>query len=298
MNEREKGFLLLTGHFGDQDRRSLTIPQLRDLAKAVRFLENPDTNQELNEKHLCKLGIKPEMSRRIVQLLSDEEQLNAYLVRGKKHGCCPLSRVNSMYPLRLRKKLGLESPGCLWLKGNAAILSKPAVALVGSRDLQPENRMFAEEVGRQAARQGFVLVSGNARGADQTAQNACLREGGEVISILADSLFDKPERERVLYISEEDYDMPFTAQRALHRNHIIHSLGLLTFVAQCSWRKGGTWDGTVQNLIHARSSVLCFNDGSRAVREFEQMGAELIGIDQLSDFSQLLFEERNLLDDR
>jgi DegV family protein with EDD domain len=54
------------------------------------------------------------------------------------------------------------------------ILKSPGISLVGSRDLNPINEEFAREAGKQAALQSYTLVSGNARGADKTAQNACL----------------------------------------------------------------------------------------------------------------------------
>ena len=101
-------------------------------------------------------------------------------------GCHPISRVGEEYPQSIHNRLGLDAPGCLWSRGDLELLQKPAVALVGSRDLAPDNLAFAKEVGRQAARQGYVLVSGNARGADRAAQDSCLEAGGEVIAIVAD----------------------------------------------------------------------------------------------------------------
>ena len=87
------------------------------------------------------------------------------------------------------------------------------VALVGSRELREENWKFAAEVGRQAALQGYVLVSGNARGADRTAQEACLAAGGKVICVVADDLWKQPLRENILYLSEDDFEEGFSAQR-------------------------------------------------------------------------------------
>ena len=74
------------------------------------------------------------------------------------------------------------------------LFRSPAVALVGSRELRAENRKFAAAVGYRAAEEGLTLVSGNARGADRTAQEACLAAGGRVISIVADELSRSEER--------------------------------------------------------------------------------------------------------
>jgi predicted Rossmann fold nucleotide-binding protein DprA/Smf involved in DNA uptake len=163
----------------------------------------------------------------------------------------------------------------------------PAVALVGSRDLSRENREFAREVGRQAALQGYVLVSGNARGADQEAQNACLAHGGYVISVVADSLAEHGKRDRVLYLSEDEFAADFSAARALSRNRVIHALGQITFVAQCGYQTGGTWDGTVKNLRFGYSPVFCFADGSPAQKLLEDMGADIVTLQQMQNFDTL-----------
>ena len=154
---------------------------------------------------------------------------------------------------------------------------------------------FAREVGRQAARQGYTLVSGNAKGADQAAQEACLEAGGRVISVIADSLQDKEEREGLLYLSLDSFDAPFSPARALHRNRVIHALGQLTFVAQCSQGTGGTWDGTVTNLRQSLSPVFCFQDGTAATEALQSMGAWGISREDLQDFSRLTPGQWNFL---
>ena len=287
MRATERGFLLLSSHLGDPDRRVLTTAQLRILADRVKNAERPAEDRELSEKDLMRLGYDREMARRIVELLEEDEVLTRYVQRGKRMDCVPITRVSDGYPLILRQRLGLDSPGCLWAKGNLSILNTPAIALVGSRDLRAENREFAQAVGYHAAMQGLTLVSGNARGADRTAQEACLQAGGRVISIVADELWKQPRKRNVLFLSEDGFDEPFSAQRALHRNRSIHALGQITFVAQARLQKGGTWDGTVKNLRFGWSPVVCFRDDSEAARQLERMGAYLISTEDLKDFGSL-----------
>lgn len=245
---------------------------------------------------LLALGYSREMATRIVALLSEEELLEHYLRTAKRADCEPLTRVSEGYPLVVRKRLGLDSPGVLWAKGSIHLLETPKISLVGSRDLLEENQSFAREVGRQAALQGYTLVSGNARGADRTAQEACLQSGGSVIIVVADELAKQRQRDRVLYLSEEDYDLPFSAQRAISRNRVIHSLGEMTFVAQSSLQTGGTWDGTVKNLRLGWSPVFCFADGTQASQQLCQMGATPVSIKDLQNFNMLPLQMRNLFD--
>ena len=287
MTPREAGFLLLTCHLGDPDRRPMTVAQLRKLAQRAREHSGWDLSAQLEPADLMALGYGEEAACHIAQLLSQQEQLDWYVAEGKKQGCVPITRVSEGYPLRMRQRLGLDSPGCLWAKGDISLLEQPPVALVGSRELGILNEAFAIEAGRQAALQGYVLVSGNAKGADRAAQDSCLYHGGKVISVVADELEKCVWDENILYLSEEGYDLPFTAQRALSRNRVIHSLPRLTLVAQCRKGKGGTWDGTVKNLKNLWSPVFCLDDGSEGIDALCNLGAECITGSQLEDLSAL-----------
>lgn len=287
MNAKERGFLLLTSQLGDPERKPLTVAQFRTLASRMTQTERPLSDRDLLPTDLLALGYSRGEAERIVTLLAGEEALERYISRGMGRACVPISRISDGYPLALRKRLGLDAPGCLWAKGDLSLLSTQMIALVGSRDLCGPNRLFSERVGLEAARQGITLVSGNARGADRTAQDACLANGGKVISVVADKLEECSLRENVLYLSEDSYNLPFTSQRALSRNRVIHGLGYLTLVAQCDFGAGGTWDGTTRNLSKNWSPVFCFADGSAAVVELEQMGATPITIDRLADLKAL-----------
>ena len=110
---------------------------------------------------------------------------------------------------------------------------------------------------------------------------------GKVVSIVADELEKCVATENVLYLSEDSFDLPFSALRALSRNRVIHAMGYKTFVAQCTNGKGGTWDGTVKNLRSNISPVFCFADGSAAMTELEQMGANLVATKDILDISAL-----------
>lgn len=295
MTPREQGFLLLTGCLGDPERHPLTVAQFRRLAKLAAAMPKPDLQRDLTESDLLRIGCDHTLARKTLQLLEQTELLQYYLHDGALMGCTPVTRIGDAYPRRLRKNLGLDAPGTLWCKGDRSILQTSTISVVGSRDLRPENLAFAEELGKQAALQGYTLVSGNARGADRTAQEACLKYGGKVIAVVADALKDCPARKNVLYLSEEGFDQPFSAQRALQRNRIIHGFSEMTFVVQCSLKKGGTWRGTNDNLRRNWSRVICFADGTQATRELEQLGSTSVSIEELADLSVLLPDELNFL---
>ena len=287
MTGAERGFLLLCCHLGNPERKPLTVAQFRKLARRVRESEKAPGDRELELSDLTALGYDAEYGRRILRLLDEEALLDRYLAKADRYGCVPLTRLTPGYPRRILEALGDDAPGCIWARGDLSLLERPGIALVGSRELRPENRRFAREAGAQAARQGLTLISGNARGADRTAQDAALAAGGGVISIVADLLTDHLPGKGILYLSEEGYDLEFSSQRALSRNRCIHALGLSAIAAQCSMQTGGTWDGSVKNLRFGWSPLYIFDDGSKSADLLEQMGAEKIGFEELQDLRNL-----------
>ena len=129
-------------------------------------------------------------------------------------------------------------------------------------------------------------------GADRTAQEACLQNGGSALVFPATELVYCPVREHVLYAAEGGFELGFSAQRALSRNRLIHAMGEKTLVAQCRAGAGGTWDGTTENLRRGWSPVFVSDDGSEGVQALIARGAvpvrTLSGLDALQP-AQLQF---------
>lgn len=287
MTGAERGYLLLCSHLGDPERRPLSTAQFRRLAQRVRSAPRSEEMGELRETDLKALGYSSADCHTILALLAEESRLDHYLAKASKLGCIPLTRASEGYPAILRRRLGEDAPGCLWLKGDPQLVNTLGVSLVGSRDLSPANGQFAHAVGAQAARQGFALISGNARGADRAGQDGAIFAGGQVISVVPDELFRHVPAEQILYLCEDSFDLEFSNFRALSRNRIIHALGRMTFVAQSSLHTGGTWDGSARNLRSGWSPLFVFDDGSESTAALEQMGATLIKTEDLEDFSNL-----------
>lgn len=288
MRPMERGYVLLASHLGDPERMPLTRVQLGRLTVRMQEASAPDPGAELTAPYLIGIGLEWDLAERIVALLADDPLLDGYLTRAHRAGCFPVTRASPHYPARLRDRMGLQAPACLWVKGNYKLLNERTIAVVGSRELREENRRFAETAGYQIARQGYTLGSGNAKGADSVAQCACRAQSGHVVSIVADSLTDKPMEPDILYVSEKDFDAPFSARRALSRNPIIHALGEAVIAAQCTCGRGGTWEGSCANLRAGYSPLYCFNDGSDGARALMDMGAEGISASALECLPALI----------
>ena len=287
MTAAERGFLLLCAELGD-GLKPLTPAQLRTLRVRVlaRGEGEPVPERELTQADLTALGYDPSFAARIRALLERETALDRYLTLGAELGIRPVTRVSPAYPPRLRL-LGADAPAVLFCRGNAALLGRPAVALVGSRELTASGRAFARRVGELAAREGFVLVSGNARGADQCAQEACLAAGGAVLAVLPDSLAEhEPEGEGVLYLCRDGWSLPFAPYRALDRNRMIHALGEKTLAAQ-SRLTGGTWSGSEENLRRGWSPLFVNEEGGPGCAQLITLGANPVRLEKLDSLRAL-----------
>ena len=286
MNQLERGLLLLCSKLGDAQIRPLSFAQYRTLRKKVREtgIGSSDPEKPVEPADLVRLGYSRDAAENIVRLLSRETQLDRYLQRAAQSGIFPVTQWSPDYPVRMLQVLGDLCPPVLFCAGPRALLRQRAVSLVGSRKLLPPGRHFAARVGQLAAQEGVTLVSGGAVGADSTAQDACLSAGGTVISFIAEGLLQhaaQPLPAGLLVCSETGFDLPFSAQRAISRNRLIHAMGLRTFVAQSAAGSGGTFRGTVENLSHGWSPVFVHADGSEGARQLVLRGATPVLLSRL-----------------
>lgn len=254
---------------------ALSLAQARELSRRARAagIGEEDPFRDVTVKDVRRLGYSEYEAGHIVSLLSRERQLDGYLLAAEKADVAVITRLDARFPQRLREQLGARCPAALFCRGDLELLQSVCVSVVGSRHLASPGAQFAAQAGRLAAKEGFTLCSGDATGADRTAQEACLRGGGSVLIFPATELVYCPARENVLYAAEGGFELGFSAQRALSRNRFIHAMGEKTLVAQTSFGKGGTWSGSLDNLQHEYSPLFVFDDGSEGARALCARGA-------------------------
>lgn len=253
---------------------ALSLAQARELSRRARAagIGEEDPFRDVTVKDVRRLGYSEYEAGHIVSLLSRERQLDGYLLAAEKADVAVITRLDAQFPQRLREQLGARCPAALFCRGDLRLLQRPCISVVGSRHLAP-GAQFAAQAGRLAAKEGFTLCSGDAMGADRTAQEACLRGGGSVLIFPATELVYCPIRKNTLYVAEGGFELGFSAQRALGRNRFIHAMGEKTLVAQTSFGKGGTWNGSLDNLQHEYSPLFVFDDGSEGARALCARGA-------------------------
>lgn len=92
-----------------------------------------------------------------------------------------LTRADEEYPERLQEIY--DPPAVLWMRGDAALLKRPGIAVVGTRHPTPYGAGMAEMLSRDLAGRGVVILSGMARGVDTAAHKGALDAGGKTVAV-------------------------------------------------------------------------------------------------------------------
>jgi DNA processing protein len=92
-----------------------------------------------------------------------------------------LTPEDQAYPERLLQIY--DPPPVLWVRGDAAQLARPGIAVVGTRQPSPYGAGMAEVLSRDLARRGMTILSGMARGVDTCAHKGALEAGGATVAV-------------------------------------------------------------------------------------------------------------------
>jgi len=87
-------------------------------------------------------------------------------------GAIVIGYSSAEYPERLREIY--DPPPVLWVRGEVKLLSRPAIAVVGTRHPTPYGTGVAEMLSRDLAARRLLIVSGMARGIDSCAHRGAL----------------------------------------------------------------------------------------------------------------------------
>ena len=101
--------------------------------------------------------------------------------RVQSGGATLLAYVDERYPERLREIF--DPPTVLWVRGDVGLLTKPAIAVVGTRHPTPYGAGMAEMLSRDLGARGLVILSGMARGVDTAAHKGALTSKSATVAI-------------------------------------------------------------------------------------------------------------------
>lgn len=141
-----------------------------------------------------------------------------------------------------------DAPPVLFVEGDPEILRIRSLAVVGTRSATTYGRQVARDLGYRAAKAGWVVVSGLARGIDGEAHEGALA-GGRTVAVLAHGLAHtspgshRPLRRRILakggaVVSTWDDEEPALRWRFPMRNRWIAGLAVGVVVVEAGARSG------------------------------------------------------------
>jgi DNA processing protein len=113
---------------------------------------------------------------------------------GSAHGSCVLG--DDGYPEMLAAVD--PPPPVLWTLGDATLMARPCIAVVGARIASAGGQRIARGLAQQLGQAGHVVVSGLARGIDGAAHEGALATG--TVAVLGGGVDDvyPPEQRRAL----------------------------------------------------------------------------------------------------
>lgn len=177
-----------------------------------------------------------------------------------------------------------DPPYMLFYRGNLDCLKSPCVSVVGTRRATPSARKATEQFARDAAEDGYTVVSGLAYGIDSHAhKGTLLSANGQTAAILPSGIdtitpnAHKKLAERILQkggllMSEYVPGTPALPFRFVQRNRIVAALSPVTVVAQAPSGSGALITADYA-LSYGRDVMLhaeCFSKDAERIEQVIQ----------------------------
>jgi DNA processing protein len=181
-------------------------------------------------------GLRPSLRDEAHRLSADAQHCGARLIL----------LGDAAYPAVLHELF--DPPPCLFTLGDLAALSRPCVAIVGTRRATPYGERVTAAIAGALAAAGVSVVRGMARGIDAAAHRAALSRGGTTAAVLGtgvDVAYPVAHRalhqtiaDRGIVISEFPCGSPAARASFPRRNRIIAALARLTIVVEAGEQSG------------------------------------------------------------
>jgi DNA processing protein len=172
------------------------------------------------------------------------ERIEAELEAGERAGARLIALGDPDYPGRLAAVD--PPPPLLWTLGDAGLMARPCVAVVGARIASAGGQRIARGLSQQLGQAGHVVVSGLARGIDGAAHTGALPTG--TVAVLGGGVDDVyPPDNADLYaqiveqgcvVSESPMGARAQAKDFPRRNRIISGLSRGVIVVEAELRSG------------------------------------------------------------
>ena len=247
-------WLWLTEIFGTGNERLWT---------AVKCFGEPDTAywELCRNNHGLKLNQKELSNIKSVSLENCLKLIDVY----NSKGFSVTGFSSPEYPDYLRNIY--NPPAVLFYKGDIECLNRmPAITIVGARRSSNQSLMIAERISSELAQNGFVIVSGFARGTDIHSHLGAIRAGCPTVCVMGCGLdIDYPKenfiyRDSVLknggvFISEYPLGTPPLQQNFPKRNRILSGVSRGVVIVEAGEKSGSLI--TAELAVEQNREVFC-----------------------------------------
>lgn len=215
----------------------------------------------------------------------------------EKDGNYFLAADDPLYPTLLRQIS--DPPIGLFVKGNPDTLQNFQLAMVGSRNPNPDGRRNARNFAAALVSAGLTITSGLALGIDSESHQGALQAGGRTIAVLGNGLYSiYPKSNRKLaqaiiengaLVSEFPLDYSALPANFPRRNRIISGMSTGVLVVEAAVRSGSlitarlameqnrevfAIPGSIHNPM-ARGCHYLLRDGAKLVEQYQDITDEI-----------------------
>ena len=173
-----------------------------------------------------------------------EKEALAEMAKCQKIGAKMISYFDEEYSKLLRQIA--DPPPILTTLGDASLMDKSSLAIVGPRNSSFNGCKFAKKIAHELGEAGFIVVSGMARGIDSAAHQASLEKG--TIAVLGggiDNIYPPENKnlyeqiaEKGLIMSENPFGYLPIPSSFPRRNRIVSGISLGVVVIEATMKSG------------------------------------------------------------
>lgn len=237
-------------------------------------------------------GVDVAQAERLARLLDAATSVAFRLDEVEQSGLRVVAAVDDGYPRVLVDRLGRAAPPVLYLVGDAALLDRAHLGVVGSRDVTAAGAEVARAAATGAVARDLGVVSGGAGGVDRVALAAALAAGGTAVGMLAGALtrtaHDPEVRAavragRLCLCTPYKPTAAFSVAAAMGRNKLVYALSTRTLVVAAAAGTGGTWAGAAEALRRGTTPVLVWAGDGAAAGNLQLAGRGATGVRRVTD---------------
>lgn len=210
--------------------------------------------------------------------------------------CVTINSSNKYYPQRLKEIK--DYPKKLYAIGNVALLNKPSISMVGSRNADKYGIEQAKRFSSYLSQKGICIVSGLARGIDSISHINSKNEVGKTIAVIASGFnyIYPPENKKLfneiiecggLVISEWEPNVEIDMRKFPRRNRIISGITLGTLLVESKYRSGSNI--TANFALKQKRELFCIPGNIDSVNSY---GPNLF----ISNGANIVTSPRDILD--